>query len=137
MGKKRVCVYCGKELPTPKWRYCSFECKAAYTREEYLKANPTLLRGKTSATTGAISELRVAVDLLAKGYDVFRALSPSCPCDLVILKEGRLLRVEVRTAHISPWGKMYKLKSLRDIGDKTDIYAHVLPDTIVYVPSSF
>jgi hypothetical protein len=42
--------------------------------------------------------------LLGLGYEVFRSLSPSATCDLAILKEGHLLRVEVRTGYIRPNG---------------------------------
>ena len=52
---------------------------------------------QTPATTGAISELKVAVDLLSIGYHIFRAESPSCPCDLIALKNGKIFAVEVRT----------------------------------------
>ena len=133
-GEKRYCVYCGKELPNEKWKYCSPECKAAYVKEEYRKANPAILRGGTSATTGAISELRVAIDLLVKGYNVFRSLSPSCPCDLAILKDGQLLKVEVRTSFISTSGKIYRTINKRDESKNIDIYAWVLPTKIVYEP---
>lgn len=54
--------------------------------------------GLASSTTGAVSELTVACDLLKRGYEVFRAVSPSCSCDLAILKDNKLVRVEVRTA---------------------------------------
>lgn len=43
-------------------------------------------------------ELVVATDLLRRGYDVFRSLSPASTCDLAILKNRRLIRVEVTTA---------------------------------------
>jgi hypothetical protein len=48
---------------------------------------------------GVLSELVVCVDLLQKGYEVFRGVSPSCSCDLAILKNGKLKRVEVTTGH--------------------------------------
>lgn len=136
-----MCLNCGKELPLSKSpnlnikrKYCSYECRQAYARKRYLERNPPILRGKTSATTGAISELRVAVDLLAKGYDVFRALSPSCPCDLAILKDGKLVKMEVRTSFISVSGKPYKTIDHRDDTNNIDIYAWVLPDRIIYEP---
>jgi hypothetical protein len=50
-------------------------------------------------TVGALSELRVAVDLLENGFEVFRALSPACSCDLIACKNGRTIRVEVRTGY--------------------------------------
>jgi hypothetical protein len=62
-----------------------------------MKINKPL--GLASATVGALGELLVAADLLIRGYEVFRAISPSCSCDLAILKDGKLLRVEVRTGY--------------------------------------
>lgn len=49
-----------------------------------------------SGTAGAMCELLVACDLLKRGYHVFRAVSPSCPCDLLVMREGLSARVEVR-----------------------------------------
>jgi len=43
----------------------------------------------SSGTTGAISELVAAADLMRHGYHVFRALSPNCPSDLVIYRTVR------------------------------------------------
>lgn len=56
-----------------------------------------------TGTAGAFAELIVAASLMEKGYAVFRALSPSSPCDLIAYKDPqRLIRIEVRT------GKLYK-----------------------------
>lgn len=134
--QERLCIQCGKPYEPQKFnqKYCSYECRTLSSKIKYKEFNPDTLKGKTSATTGAISELRVAVDLLAKGYDVFRALSPNCPCDLAILKENKLLRVEVRTAFISITSKIYKTKSQRDDKNNIDVYAWVLPDKITYEP---
>ena len=76
-------------------------------RARYRDANP---RGRAdgipTGTVGAVSELLVAADLLARGAAVFRAMSPSCPCDLAILAGERLLRVEVKTGHVMPSGSL-------------------------------
>ena len=48
-----------------------------------------------------MAELVIAADLMQKGYDVFRALSPHCFCDLLAVKAGRTIRVEVRTGYRS------------------------------------
>ena len=40
-------------------------------------------------------ELLVAANLMKRGFSVFRALSPSSPGDLAILKDGKLMIVEV------------------------------------------
>ena len=129
---EKVCINCGKALIKGQRKFCSPQCSTAYWKGKYLKMNPW--KGKTSATTGAISELRVAVDLLTKGYNVFRSLSPNCPCDLAILKDGRLLRVEVRTSYLSTSGKIYRNISKRDDSKSIDIYAWVLPNKVIYEP---
>jgi len=55
-----------------------------------------------TGTIGAINELYVSSDLMARGLSVFRALSPSCKCDLIVmLHNGDLKRVEVKTGHIT------------------------------------
>jgi len=51
-------------------------------------------------TVGAINELYVANDLMARGMSVFRSLSPSCKCDLIaMLQNGELKKVEVKTGY--------------------------------------
>jgi hypothetical protein len=89
--------------------------------------------GLPSGTTGAISELLVSSDLLRRGYAVFRALSPSCSCDLAILKGGRLFRVEVRTAYRHQ--KTRRLFYPKVDPEKSDIAALVVGGTeIIYIP---
>ena len=64
---------------------------------------PRHQHGLPPPTLGALSELQVAVDLMAKGYHVFRALSPDCPCDLVAFRPGEPpVRIEVMTVPRSP-----------------------------------
>jgi len=127
---EKLCVQCGKSISGSRWKYCSEECYQVANKEKYNLANP--FQGTTSATTGAISELRVAVDLMSRGYNVFRAMSPSCPCDLTVFKDDKLLRIEVRTGHMSISGKTYNFKKERD---KADVWAIVFPDKIIYEPS--
>ncbi len=45
---------------------------------------------------GASYELFVAAELIQKGFDVFRNLSPNGPSDLVVYKDDILLRVQVK-----------------------------------------
>lgn len=146
MSEEQKCIQCGNLLPplktnkdgseykyhTLKRKYCSSICRLAFEKQKYRAFNP--FRGTTRPTTGAISELRVSVDLLSRGYNVFRALSPACPCDLAVLKNNKLLRIEVRTTYIFQSGKLYKAKNKKDDKDNIDIYAWVLPDKILYEP---
>jgi hypothetical protein len=54
-----------------------------------------------TSSLGAALEMIVCADLLLRGLAVFRSVSPACSCDLVILLDGRLLRIEVTAGSIS------------------------------------
>src|SRR5260370_3813363 len=70
----------------------------------------------------------LSVDLLAKGWEVFRAVSPACSCDLIAAKGGTLLRIKVRTRRKYPTGKVYyPAQNIR-----ADLIAIVLPDMLIY-----
>jgi PD-(D/E)XK endonuclease len=56
------------------------------------------------SSRGAASELRACASLLEAGYHVFRSLSPACPFDLVAQKDGKFLRVEVKSLGFNPHG---------------------------------
>ena len=79
--EKRICNYCKKEFTahTINNIYCK-NCRKSMFKS---------FGGITCATIGAISELMVSADLLKKGYEVFRAVSPSCSCDLAILRDTK------------------------------------------------
>jgi hypothetical protein len=103
--------------------------------KEYRERNP--LPGLATGTTGAISELVVATDLLRRGYSVFRSLSPACKCDLAILKGSILCRVEVKTGYLTRAGAHTTGNTNRQQRNiDFDVLAIVLKvgTTIVYEP---
>lgn len=114
-------------------RYCSEACQRLdnYQRR-YLTPASTLPTG----TSGAISELIAGADLLRRGYDVFRALSPACSCDLIAQRGGELLRIEVRTGRRLAAGGLDYSKNATDAG-RFDHYCIVVDagKEIVYVPA--
>jgi hypothetical protein len=67
--------------------------------------------------------------LLKMGYEVFRAVSPACSCDIAILKNKILTRVEVRSGCILPSGKITFATSSNE---RYDIMAIVTKEGIVY-----
>lgn len=94
-------------------------------------------RSTGNATVGAVSELVACADLMRRGYHVFRALSPSCPSDLLVYRydpdRWRMvdaLRIQVRTAWTSGEAIHFRLKE-SDRG-KFDVLALVLHDDRVY-----
>lgn len=106
-----TCTVCGNGF-TPVYqahkraKYCSQECRR---KQELINNGRSgkYIQGIPSATVGAINELKAASFLMERGWNVFRALSPACFCDLVAFKEGdETMFVEVRTGYISYKGKM-------------------------------
>lgn len=128
-----ICEECGQPFKgyTRTTRYCSKPCRRAVE----LRARPGRELVLPTGTVGAISELVVGADLLRQGYEVFRALSPACSCDLLALKGGVMIRLEVRTGSRNPLtGKLYYARPAKDAG-RSDHYAVVVGDVIVYAPA--
>lgn len=129
-GKLRPCDFCSKSFEPRSGRqahrFCSNTCRKAYVLKHQRKLNPRL--NLPTGTVGALQELRVATDLLVRGFHVFRAMSPASPCDLVILKDGQTIRVEVRTAYRGWHNQVhYPKKNIR-----ADLLALCLPEKICY-----
>jgi ribosomal protein S27AE len=80
-------------------------------------------------TLGAVNELRASADLLLRGFEVFRSVSPSCSCDLIAMRKGITLRVEVRTGYRHPNGNTYVCKH-----GVHDVIAACFKNEIVYSP---
>ena|SRR3990167_3411291 len=131
------CIVCQKEIVFENHRQkkrviCSQECaKKNHIRLYGMSSN---FPGIATGTVGAIGELVASVDLMSRGYDVFRALSQSCSCDLLALKDGNLLRIEVRTGYRGASGKLQYSKSDNDSG-RSDHFAIVLGGKeVIYLP---
>lgn len=101
----RVCVACG-ELYRAIYgtqKYCSPTCRKVATVRTYSVPAETRLYGISPSTLGTLREMLVAIDLMRRGFDVFKAMSPNSPCDLVALRgDSPALRIEVKTAVQSP-----------------------------------
>ncbi len=85
----------------------------------------------STGTKGAVSELRVAVDLLDRGWEVFRSLSPTCSCDLIARRDGVTVDIEVRSGTRNKSGTLsYSQRNVR-----AALVAVVLPEGgIEYIP---
>lgn len=81
---------------------------------------------------GARSELLAALDLMNRGDEVFRAMSPSASCDLLILRNGKPLRVEVKTGRKAKSGDGYSFGSINQT--YFDLLAVVVGDQVIYNP---
>ena len=109
--------------------FCSAECqRSAYNLKSFTY-------GFSPSTVGAISELLVSADLMKKGFEVFRALSPSCSCDLIAAKKGRLLRVEVRTGQYNRQEPTIYYKQTDVKGDLMAVVT-LKDERVHYIPES-
>lgn len=122
------CQNCGQIMRT--WlkdqKYCSPRCRkdVAVKPGQFSTLMSTGMRG-------AVGELTVSADLINKGYEVFRSVSQCASCDLIALRDGVAVRVEVRTAAIyKPTGKLcYSIIN----PDKADVGALVTINGITYI----
>lgn len=117
-----MCPVCKEEIPISRRRkggkptiYCSTKCRflAGRARTDKIREMSKTL-GLPSNSVGAIGELRVVCDLITKGYEVFRPVSPIGKYDLIAVKGKKLMKVEVKTAMESPTGKLYNPTSIKD-----------------------
>lgn len=108
--------------------YCSNRCVKEHVRREIGRSSQW--KHLSSGTVGSIQELRVSTDLLIKGWEVFRALSLSASCDLLLQKNGTIIRMEVRTGYRGKSGKIYH--ATRNI--RAEYLAIALPNEIIYIP---
>lgn len=65
---------------------------------EYVAPPPRFGAVLSSNVSGALAEMMVCVDLLKRGFDVYRSVSPSGRCDLVAIcrNTGAVNRIEVK-----------------------------------------
>ena len=102
MKYNKTCEECSKEFITniPNKKTCNEYCY----RERFKKLSGRSINDirVSPGTTGAIAELAVSADLMKKGYAVFRALSPACFCDVIAIKDEKVLKIEIRTGYKYP-----------------------------------
>lgn len=103
------CRYCGGVISVERMKYhavyCATSCYRKEQHDRYHKNNGRA-SGINTASVGALHEMLVSADLMKRGFYVFRALSPSCPCDLIVMHGKTVLRVEVTTGYAILSGKI-------------------------------
>lgn len=139
---ERLCEHCGSVFQLNKEdgkkirRFCSRRCSSIAWYKNWKSKNGWVPRPKVlgPSAVGALNEMLVISDLINKGHEVYRAISAGSPCDLVIVRDTDILRVEVTTGRNSPSGKYYVPNGKR--GKTThDVLAVVLNGKIIYEPA--
>jgi PD-(D/E)XK endonuclease len=82
---------------------------------------------------GALSELRVSVKLIELGYEVYRAMSSHSSCDMVAIKNGKTLRIEVKSGATNRKTGTRSF-SVIQAPSQHDVVAAVFHDQIIYSP---
>jgi len=124
----RTCLICSKNFATNYKRkvFCSKKCQKKHEKEN----RPVRFNYLSTGTVGAIGELKIGIDLLSKGWEVYRALSPSSSCDLIALKGEITIKIEVRTGQVGQKNQIiYPKNNIR-----AGYVAVVVPNKIIYIP---
>ena len=130
-----TCKYCDKPFPADaksNRRFCNKVCAGAFAKELWRQQNPKSALGTIATGTKAeVNEMRVAIDFLEQGYEVYRAAFQGMPCDLLVRSNAnyKWQRVEVTTGNKSPNGSVAHPK--RDEATY-DILAVVVGNEIIY-----
>lgn len=135
-----LCLRCKKNIPesllggkrAQTARYCSGICRNAdYSEKQQKTSIQRAFPHLSTATVGSINEMLVCIDLLRRGFSVYREVSPG-NCDLAVVLNNKLYRVEVTTGTFNASGKLsYPKKNT----DNFDFLAVVtLGDIIHYFP---
>jgi len=100
----KVCIVCEKTIEG-KWiradrKFCGEICSKKYKQKVYRSLNPPL--NLTTGMVGCLHELEVTCDLIKRGFHVYRAVSGNSDCNLAIVKDNKLIRVEVTTGRYEP-----------------------------------
>lgn len=139
MGAMKRCKFCSRELIGGRKdrKFCDARCAAEYQKKAWRESNPKSATATLQNNTIAeVNEMRVAIDLLRRGFAVYRAAFQGMPCDMVVSPEGntifgKVLRVEVTTGNRTPKGTI--VHPDRD-ASKYDVLAVVIGDEIFYKP---
>lgn len=126
----RMCPGCGSNVFSFRQNmvYCNPQCRKQHYHKRICADLQVERAGDlSSATVGAIGELVACSDLLLRGLEVFRAVSPSCSCDLVVSNGQESNRVEVRTANMRIGGSYWVPRN-----GVYDTLAVVIGKTVVY-----
>lgn len=125
------CAICGHEfMPrTDRHRLCSLKCRKEWNRRIY--GNDTLATHNDRNMIGAAGEMIVCADLLAVGFEVYRAVSPSQSCDIIAMACGEVWRIESRVSAVNRFNGRNARNRRGATEGKYDIIAFVLPDRSV------
>ena len=113
-----TCPRCGDwfNARAPHQKFCSVSCKGEADVEKLRAKLPASPDDLSPSVRGSVSELVAGAYLMNKGWEVFRAFSPDASCDLIAMKGGVILRVQVKSAVLDSSGEIYRIKYSKELG---------------------
>ena len=133
--REAACEACARVFVTnkPNQITCSVDCKRARDRSGGYRS--PLAGLVTKGSVGAAHEMLVAADLLKRGFDVYRSVSPTAHADIIIVNGSHILRVEVTTGTPNRRPSSRPLSWPPKVASRHDILAVVThPGVIHYLP---
>jgi hypothetical protein len=133
---KIICLNCLQPFEcvdyAKKRKFCSSACRDLKQKKTWKEHNPFNDENLSTPSKGTISELTVYLDLLKKGYNVLKSITPNCSFDLALLCNKNIYRLEVTTGSYDYKGNIVHSKKFTD---KFDILCIVTKDgKITYLP---
>lgn len=128
------CVECGKPLYGGRKdrKFCDKTCAAFTAKRKWREANPkSPLAAFATGAVAEANEMTVAIDLLQRGYEVFRSAFPAQSCDMLVRFADTTMRVEVTSGNYTGSGTLVHPE--RD-PSKYDVMAVVANGKITYKP---
>lgn len=133
------CSFCRKALfgGRKDRKFCDNECARQQAKKKWREANPkSPLAAFATGAVAEANEMLVAIDLLQRGYEVYRSAFPAQGCDIVIMRpadrrEDVYVRIEVTSGNYTGSGTLVHPE--RD-PSKYDVMAVVANGRITYKP---
>jgi hypothetical protein len=129
---KKECPVCNKIFSTHRFnqKYCSPECSKSKPWDSFVDLKFKISPG----TKGTITEFLVCVDLMKRGYNVFRAISPNSPFDIIAVNHQATHRIEITSGNMI--GEKLIYNKHNKWKDHFDIIAVVIlsGNKIIYIP---
>lgn len=95
-------------MKRPNAIYCSKRCSSVKEKQDRDERNgiDSMLGALNTGVVGGMHELLVCVDLLKRGWYVYRSVTQSAPFDLMAFFEGKPYSIEVTTGSYSSRGEV-------------------------------
>lgn len=133
------CAQCAKQIYGGRKdrKYCDKTCAQAFAKQAWREKNPkSPLAAQATGAVAEANEMLVAIDLLQRGYEVFRSAFPAQSCDMLIKggNEDPLshpLRIEVTSGNYTASGTLVHPERNPS---NFDVMAVVANGKIIYKP---